>query len=225
MFHDVFIFQSFSRKQRLLIKRQFFIHNNGCLVTSPRIDRDIWAYWSHYCCAPWHRIHSTCLPLPLWTCYIRWVEAWADIETQRCDSGGRMPPHFPGWSWILLGNPWVSSTYFFCMTEMEFPWNFTTEETACTRCTWWSDERMKEPKHIPQQKIWCCTMLSWSCFVSCHGRWLLPFLARVLAQLQRTIHLLWIHGSYHWDYDYHLPANIHPENPGTIQPQKSMVAA
>lgn len=39
------------------------------------------------------------------------------------------------------------------------------------------DDRMKGWKnqsYIPQQKIWCCTMLSWSCFVSHHGRWLLP---------------------------------------------------
>ena len=99
-----------------------FVHNNGWLVTSPTIDRDIWAYWSHYCCAPWRRIHSTCLPLPLWTCYVRWVEARAEFSLH------------------LL---WYH--HFFSMTEMVFS-NFTTEQTAYTTCTWWLDERMKEPK-------------------------------------------------------------------------------
>ena len=118
-------------------------------------------------------------------------------------------------SWILLASPLVSSFFLYDRNGILKFYNWTDGLHHMYMMIGWKDERTKAyQSYIPEQKIWCCTMLSWSCFVSCHGRWLLPFLARVLAQLQRTIHLLWIHGSIPLRHiktmTIIMPANIHP---------------
>ena len=197
-FYKVFFSRASQKTNFPSFKRHFLVHKNRWVTRTAH--RDIWACWSHYCCALWHRTHS-CLPLALWISYVRWVAArarnralgpscrfvpektwlengiWEIIRRpHKMDEfiGGCLRSrvwewcvHFRRRSWfsrvyiiLVYVAPWISLVWssFFLepMTETQFLANFATEQTTERHSTWWSDERMEAPKHIPLQKIWCC---------------------------------------------------------------------